>query len=422
MKLITSVVAFLLTIALVSCTAEEQVQVTTDSYVNVDMTQNAYVGSETCRNCHLSEYKAWRTTAHSRMGSDVSKNPNAYITEYNPEKIRTELLALEEKGKLKVKAEEIYIPEKSEILYTLGSDWKQRYVIKKDGILYVAPFQYYINSGTWNGYNEHNWDTRPWLLKCGGCHVTGVELNPEDHAASTFNEPGIGCEACHGPGLQHASLPASDVLRKLETIVNPAKLPIGQAAQVCGSCHIRGTSTKVEGANFPVGYTPGKALMEYYDPTSYEDGDTNRHYPNAQSKSHHQQYQDWLLSKHAIEGVGCQSCHYSHDLGEQKNGSQTRNAPGSKSCFTCHTMVNRNKAHSIHSFANCLGCHMPRIAKSTDHNDIRSHSFEVFTPEVTIENPENPNSCQSCHQHQDEDLIELNERFLQLTKLSPVSN
>ena len=139
-------------------------------------------------------------------------------------------------------------------------------------------------------------------------------------------------------------------------------------------------------------------------------------YANEFSKGHHQQFIDWSVSKHAREGVTCTSCHYVHQIGMPPTRSQTQEA-GSKQCLSCHEMVNNNLAHSIHSFANCVGCHMPRIAKSAESGDIHSHVFTVLLPKNTLENPKVPNSCQTCHKHKDADLKKLQETFDALQKL-----
>jgi formate-dependent nitrite reductase cytochrome c552 subunit len=73
--------------------------------------------------------------------------------------------------------------------------------------------------------------------------------------------------------------------------------------------------------------------------------------------------------------------------------------------------------HSIHSFANCVGCHMPRIAKSAESGDIHSHVFVALLPSDTLKNPKVPNSCQACHKHKDTDLKELQEEWERLVQL-----
>ena len=398
-----SILAFA-TLAFAACTGEQP----------IDMKQvlakpKAYVGSDTCKMCHLEHYDSWKMTMHSRMLQDAKKNQDAIIVPIEEKRIREDLAKLSDK--LKVPAEKIYVPKQDEILYTIGSQWKQRFLVKKDDTLFISPIQYNADTHRWVNYHEADWDKRPWLLKCGGCHATGADLEN-----NTFNEPGVACEACHGAGSWHATLPKTAVFEKRQTITNPAKLTMGVAAQICGSCHNRGHATQVKGAGWPVGYKPGKALEAYYESTSFAGGDPKHVYANEFSKGHHQQFIDWSQSKHAQEGVTCTSCHYVHQIGVPPTRSQTFVA-GSKQCFQCHEMVNNNLGHSIHSFANCVGCHMPRIAKSAESGDIHSHVFKALLPQDTLKNPKVPNSCQTCHKHKNEDLKELQEEWEKLAKL-----
>lgn len=375
-----------------------------------------FVGSETCKTCHLEHYDSWKVTNHSRMAQNVADNMDAFIVDINQDIIEADFKKLEEKGKLKLPVSEIYFPTKDEVKYTIGNEWKQRYIVEKDGVLFISPIQFNTETGRWVNYHEADWNKRPWLLKCGGCHTTGTKLNTEDMSKSTFSEPGVGCEACHGAGSWHVALPKSALFEKRATILNPAKMPRGTSVQVCGSCHNRGSSTMVKGAGWPVNYTPGKALETYYKSTSYAAGDKKHLYPNEFSKGHHQQYIDWLKSEHRREGVTCTSCHSVHQLGMPASRFQTKGV-GSKSCLNCHAQVNTNMAHSIHSFGNCVGCHMPRIAKSAESQDIHSHVFKTLLPSETLKNPALPNSCQTCHKHKDADLVELQKQFERLASM-----
>ena len=370
----------------------------------IDMKQitakpKTFVGSSTCERCHLEHYDSWKMTLHSRMMQDTTKSDIAIITEIDEKHIREDLAKLGDA--LKVPADKIYIPKVEEIKYTMGSQWKQRFLVERDGKLYIAPVQYNAETHRWVNYNEADWDKRSWLLDCGGCHATGVDLKE-----STFKEPGVACEACHGKGSWHAALPKTAVFEKRQTIVNPAKLTMGVAVQICGSCHNRGTATKVKGAKWPVGYEPGKGLEAYFKSTSYAGGDIVNVYANEFSKGHHQQYIDWTLSPHYKEGVTCTSCHYVHQIGIPPTRSQTLTS-GSQQCFECHVQTNKAGAHAIHSFANCVGCHMPRIARSAESGDIHSHVFKALLPIDTLKNPAIPNSCQTCHKHKDADLKKL---------------
>ncbi|MBI5551357.1 MAG: hypothetical protein HY911_07600 [Desulfobacterales bacterium] len=374
----------------------------------------AFVGSETCKMCHLEHYDSWKMTLHSRMTADVQKNRDAIIAELDEKRIREDLSKID---KLKVPVDQIYIPKEADIKYTIGSQWKQRYIVEKGGVLYISPIQFNADTDRWVNYNEATWDKNPWLLKCGGCHATGVDLEKQ-----TFVEPAVGCEACHGKGSWHAALPKTAVFDKRQTIVNPSKLTSGISVQICGSCHNRGKATKHKDAEWAVGYEPGKALETYYQSTSFAGGDAKHLYGNEFSKAHHQQYIDWKQSKHHIEGVSCTSCHFVHQIGVPPTRSQTH-AAGSKQCFQCHVQTSQNMAHSIHSFANCVGCHMPRIVTSAESGDLHSHVFTTLLPSETLKNKEMPNSCQTCHKHKNEDLKELQAKWEALAKIpKPVGN
>jgi hypothetical protein len=172
------------------------------------------------------------------MIQDVRTDKDALVVNFDEKRIREDL---RNKEKLKVPADEIYIPKVEEILFTIGSQWKQRYIIEKEGELYISPVQYNVDTGRFVNYHEHDWQKRPWLKKCGGCHATGVDLEKKN-----FVEPGVGCEACHGKGSWHAILPKAKVYQKRETIVNPAKLTMGVSVQICGSCHNRPPASKVQ--------------------------------------------------------------------------------------------------------------------------------------------------------------------------------
>ena len=391
-------------VALAACAAEKPIDIAAAT-----SQPKAFVGSDTCKQCHLEHYDSWQMTLHSRMLQDAKANEDALIVPIEEKRIRADLAKLEDK--LKVPPDKVYVPKVDEILYTIGSQWKQRYLVKKDGTLFISPIQYNADTHRWVNYHEKDWDKRPWLKKCGGCHATGADLEK-----GTFVEPGVACEACHGKGSWHAALPKTAVFEKRQTIVNPAKLTMGVAAQICGSCHNRGHATKVKGAGWPVGYAPGKALEAYYQSTSFDAGDVKHVYANEFSKGHHQQFIDWQQSKHATEGVTCMSCHYVHQVGVPPTRSQTL-AAGSKQCLSCHEILNNNLAHSIHSFANCVGCHMPRIAKSAESGDIHSHVFVALLPKDTLANPKVPNSCQTCHKHKNADLKTLQEAYDKLAVL-----
>lgn len=101
-------------------------------------------------------------------------------------RIRDDLARLGDK--LKVPADQVYVPKPEDVLYTIGGQWKQRYIVRKDDELYISPVHYNADSDRFENYHEADWDKRPWLKNCGGCHAPGLDLE-----AKTFTEPGVGC-------------------------------------------------------------------------------------------------------------------------------------------------------------------------------------------------------------------------------------
>ena len=397
-KILTSMVAFLsLGAMLLACSPEKPVNM--EKILAQDKT---HVGSDTCKMCHLEHYDSWKETMHSLMTQDAQSNQDFIIAPIDETEIRKDLAKLGDQ--LKTAVDSVYIPKFEDIKIVIGSEWKQRYVVQKDGDYFIAPIEYQSDKHRWLNYHEQDWDKRSWIELCAGCHATGVDIEKK-----TYSELGVACEACHGMGSWHAALPKTAVFEKRQTIVNPAKLTSGVAAQICGSCHTKGQATQHKQAGWAVGYQPGRALQPYFRSKVYEGDDVKQYYAAEFSKGHHQQFADWQQSAHFDEGVTCTSCHYVHQLGIALTGSQTLKA-GSQQCFECHQILNKTTGHAIHSFANCIGCHMPRIAASEESGLNHSHVFVALVPKDTMDNPEVPNSCQACHKHKDTNLKELQEK------------
>ena len=179
-----------------------------------------YVGSGVCKTCHLEHYDAWQRTLHSKMLQDVKQNADAFVTEIDEATVRADFAKIEDK--LKVPSSEVFVPKMEDVLFTIGSQWKQRYLVKKDDIFYIAPTQFNIDTGRWVNYHEKDWDQRPWLLKCGGCHATGVDMEKQ-----SFVEPGVGYLACGDTGVGRMAEPA-EIVAAVEGVLaeaNPGSSP-----------------------------------------------------------------------------------------------------------------------------------------------------------------------------------------------------
>ena len=177
---------------------------------------------------------------------------------------------------------------------------------------------------------------------CGSCHTTGYSPrgNQDDlpGLVGTWAEEGIQCEACHGPGGLHVQNPQG------------VQMTIDRDAELCGQCHIRGASESVNAQN---------GFIE-----------------------HHEQYEELFQSKHIT--LDCVVCHDPHTgvVQLRQAGEPTTRTE----CQNCHFKEAKVVDHP--TIAQCVDCHMPRIAKSAWGDaekftgDIRTHLMAIDPAQV----------------------------------------
>lgn len=371
-----------------------------------------YVGSAICGDCHDRIYVMWQTSLHSQVVKKAEDNPLAiqgnfkYPDYYDPE------VTLD------------FTPE--DVTWVHGVQWKQFYIDKD---WHIRKLSWNMQAQRWEPYHVDDWQDIDWRERCAYCHVTGYDVEEK-----TFMEPGVGCEACHGPGSGHVDAPN---FIKGKYIVNPAKLPVRLAAEICGQCHTRGKSPDGK-HNFPINYRPGKQMTtEHFIIDDFNDKKT--YTPDGCVRIHRQKYAEWATSKHAEAGVFCATCHPVH-------GSATKFATSPAQvllCITCHAAVDTDSVvghapiYGAPQHSDCVTCHMPPetyetsrcetchdapLGLTTEPRSEHSHRFRVIGPERTMAYFENnremyslpeggidysklvqdaPNSCNLCHQHAD---------------------
>lgn len=297
---------------------------------------------------------------------------------------------------------------------------------------------------------------------CIGCHSTGLRVAHDAGGVVTsvsYAEGNIGCEACHGPGSRHVQTrSAADIVNprrlitRTEGVFSESGVLLDDAAyagflranEACGQCHARGVSNAAP--DFQSATAPGSAEYPYAhargEDGAYQVGEpldwflldragrwTDTLYDRVRSsKQHHQQWSDTVEARahggvHAQNArrlVACFDCHSPHGSALPAQLRQT--AVDNTLCLSCHAdrgpltrapgesveaAALRHSAHfrytpSAEGQARCIGCHMPRTAKSGAVYDIASHTMRPIAPHESRAMRDRgeapiPNSCNSCH-------------------------
>ena len=342
-----------------------------------------FVGSDKCGSCHVDEYKTWKSSLHAKM----IRTPREALLKDAGDNWAKDAKgnAGPTKGNIDGKAATM-----NDIVYVVGSHWKQRYLVKNPatGNLQFMDKQWNTVHKQWEPYGQKN----DWETQCATCHATGYRLtsyDPKNPATQkvAMSEHNTGCESCHGPGSDHAAN-----LGK-RPMFNPAKASKEQSSLVCGYCHVRKENYNFKTAQdhpredqpHPVvgesykagqddwrtwypdkmlipGVLPGQPLSKNYPNTDLNNAfftdDKSQKWGSHDGRKHHQEYQDYV-----------QSSHYKNNL---------------LSCSDCHSPHAVKGKAAIEPMKTCAGCHgntydpnkiMPGLASTAQNLFVRSHTF-----------------------------------------------
>jgi len=360
-----------------------------------------FVGSKKCQECHKDEHKAWSHSLHSKMIQEIKTNPSVVVANFSK---------LPKDADFTLK----------EAIYTIGSKFKQRYMIPakingKDDFR-MGNYQWNVETQKWQHFKpykywykdayKHDNHEFPTSNTCDGCHFTGY-MSTQKRV-----EPAISCENCHGPASKHVEEPENKLY--VASLHDPIR-----TNEVCLQCHMRNRDKRLDGnisvkdlwnsaKDYPSGYEAGKPLINYKKPAPFELGkETKEFWANGSAKKNRTQGNEYVHDAMYTHGITCINCHNPHSLSNRADAPE-----GNEACIKCHSFgsivgphQSSLEAHTHHKAnskgSRCIECHMPKTARHTGKSPltVRSHKFSFTSPNETLRYnmPKETNACYACH-------------------------
>jgi tetratricopeptide (TPR) repeat protein len=371
-----------------------------------------YAGSASCRECHEPFYRLWSTSMHG-----LAMQP------YTPEFANARLTP--QKHAITIDACEYRADIDGSVVIETGAAGTKRYRIEHvlggrnvcyfltsldKGRLQTLPVAYDVNAKEWfdtagsgvrhfpGGVRSQTVDWRDpaytFNTACYGCHVSQVSTHydPTDGTyRTTWTEPGINCETCHGAAGEHNEI--ARATRRGEPLADPRivstrTMTSRQRNDLCASCHAKASPLTLS-------YPPGERFYDHFDITTLEDPDFH---PDGRDLGENYTYTSWSMSPCVQSGkLECLHCHTS-------SGRYRFETEGfDDACAPCHQdKVTDPRAHTRHTpdgaGGRCIACHMPQTTFARMSRS--DHSMLPPTPAATLEFG-SPNACNLCHADRD---------------------
>ncbi len=373
-----------------------------------------FTGSSACRDCHPRFYELWESSHHGRamqpiaavlgrrdidpMPEPLTIGPYTYRMDIDGN--RAEMTETGPEG-----------PRRYPALYALGGKNIFYFLTLLDGgRLQVMPLAFDVTTRRWidttgsmvrhaEGLPDEPlyWKERPLTFNtsCFDCHVSQLSRGYDpatDTYRTTWNEPGINCEVCHGPGGEHVRAFREAAARGAPPpadlrIIRMKDLTPEQRNDTCAPCHAKMRP-------LTPGFVPGQRFFDHYDLVTYEHSD---YYPDGRDLGENYTMTSWRMSPCIRDGrLDCLHCHTSSGR-YRFHGTNANHA-----CLPCHRQhVENAPAHTHHPpgsrAGECVACHMPMTVFAQMRRS--DHSMRPPAPAATIAFG-SPNACNLCHTNQ----------------------
>jgi len=374
---------------------------------------DAYAGSQSCRDCHEDFYKLWATSWHGLAMQPYS----AEFAERQLTAPQTDVTIGNRGYRAEIGLRQGWVREQGPngerrypIVHVMGGKNVYYFLTPlEQGRLQVLPVAYDVHRHAWydtaaSGVRHFpdrrdeplDWTDRLYTFNtaCFNCHVSQWAANYDletDTYRTTWGEPGISCESCHGPAGEHlrAMKPGLKGLSSQEIkLIRAKEFTHQQTNDLCATCHAKMVPLGVD-------FVAGEKFFDHYDLVTLEHPDF---YPDGRDLGENYTYTSWLMSPCLKSGkLDCNHCHT--PSGRMRFAADQVN----QSCLPCHEHYVRNPAgHGNHQSGSkgneCVACHMPMTRFAAMGRS--DHSMRPPTPAATIAYG-SPNACNLCHADHD---------------------
>ena len=266
-----------------------------------------------------------------------------------------------------------------QLLYAFGdAHVAQTYIFRRNGKLFESRLSYYtaIDGLDWTvgdalqslpsledalGREISGDEAR----NCFSCHGTGAVANTKLQLDNL--QPGVICEACHGPGEKHATAKLLDI-GAVSPIFNPMTLdPETLSQEFCGACH-RGVDTV---AMMPdLGGINNVRFQPYrlFNSSGHDPKD-----PHFACTACHDPHLD-LSQQDAANDANCKVCHDLNATKESTHASRNTNKSDDKS----GARLSAKRCPVAND--NCVSCHMPKVDLPGAHFKFTDHRIRIARP------------------------------------------
>jgi hypothetical protein len=327
-----------------------------------------FVGSRKCAECHRSAYREAqqasphaRTIYHGEGLKDVPLPDRPVPDPLDPRILHTFTRTAPDHIRLETRDAQGRVA-RAVIAYALGSGEHGMTMVSRDdpsGTPRELRISYYAPDRSWRatkGVNMVPHDpldfigvemTARSLHKCLQCHTTWFRTAAPDPSRPTGPEAGdrgIGCERCHGPGLNHIKAVETGYAESAIEVTKGS--PPRRLLQSCQECH--GASGSVEPSDPEFTRVQGTTLK------------FSRCFTVSQGAIH------------------CATCHDPHrGLGATSSNYEAK-------CLDCHAAPSaKDPGHAgppacpVNPASGCVACHMPKVEDPRFHTRFTDHHIRV---------------------------------------------